>query len=59
MENTAIIRGHFLINESNYSHVVPRKLLVAPLIRLYREQKGGLIARADPRMPRFETYKSA
>lgn len=33
-ENAAIIRGQFVINESNYSHVVPRKLLVVQLIRL-------------------------
>lgn len=51
--NGAITRGQFLINESNYSHVVRRKLLVVPLIRLYRGQKGGLIA--PPRRRARET----
>lgn len=36
--NMAITRGLCLINESNYSRVVWRKLLVSPLIRSYHGQ---------------------
>lgn len=51
MENAAIIRGQFVINESNYSHVVPRKLLVVQLIRLWGGGVGGEGEQTGPAGP--------